>query len=255
MFFQIAKTNAERQKVWRERQRQRGVYKANERIRNTHRRQQISETQLITHNHNGKLAIRKWRQALAENKTEKLLVNIITPYRNKSSLGRAACRVQSVMQDSPRKQRAIFTHLAPKVLGFSVQPQEKTKPTEKEVETLVKKYYVDDVISRVMPGKADTMAIWVDGKNKIHQKRHLTMTIRETYALFCNDNPEQLIGRSKFASLRPTFVLLSSQLPHNSCGCTYHTNVIELLEPLHHKLPDIFLFIPKIVLLQHVSVM
>ena len=88
----------------------------------------------------------------------------ITPYRNKSSLGRAARRVQSVMPDSPRKQQAIFTHLAPKVLGFSVQPQEKTKPTEKEVETLVKKYYVDDVISRVMPGKTDTMAIWVDGK-------------------------------------------------------------------------------------------
>ena len=66
----MAKTNAERQKVWRERQRQNRIYKANERIRNTHRRQQISETQLITHNHNGKLAIRKWRQALAENKTE-----------------------------------------------------------------------------------------------------------------------------------------------------------------------------------------
>ena len=141
-------------------------------FRNTHRRQQLSETQLLTHKHNGKFATRKWRQALAENKTEKLLVNIITPYRNKSSLGRAARRVQSVMPDSPRKQQAIFTHLAPKVLGFSVQPQEKTKPTEKEVETLGKRsgdscqniYYVDDVISRVMPGKADTMAIWVDGK-------------------------------------------------------------------------------------------
>ena len=109
-------------------------------FRNTHRRQQLSETQLLTHKHNGKFATRKWRQALAENKTEKLLVNIITPYRNKSSLGRAARRVQSVMPDSPRKQQAIFTHLAPKVLGFSVQPQEKTKPTEKEVETLVKTY-------------------------------------------------------------------------------------------------------------------
>ena len=68
------------------------------------------------------------------------------------------------MPDSPRKQQAIFTHLAPKVLGFSVQPQEKTKSTEKEEGTLVKKYYVDEVISRVMPGEADTMAIWVDGK-------------------------------------------------------------------------------------------
>ena len=79
--------------------------------------------------------------------------------KNRSSLVQAAPKVQRVMPDSTRKQQAIFTHLGPKVLGFSVQLQEKVKTYRKRSGDSCQKYYVDDGISRVMPGKADTIAI------------------------------------------------------------------------------------------------
>ena len=47
------------------------------------------------------------------------------------------------------------------------------------------------------------------------------------------DSPEFLVGKSKFASLRPRNVLLTSQMPHNVCGCKYHSNIILVVECLH----------------------
>ena len=43
------------------------------------------------------------------------------------------------------------------------------------------------------------------------------MHIKETYALFKDKYPNVKIGISKFASLRPSQVLLSSQVPSNVC--------------------------------------
>ena len=40
----------------------------------------------------------------------------------------------------------------------------------------------DDNVSRMMPGKADYVSIRDENSNKVHkQKRHLVMTIAETY--------------------------------------------------------------------------
>ena len=43
------------------------------------------------------------------------------------------------------------------------------------------------------------------------------MHIKETYELFTDKYPNVKIGISKFASLRPSQVLLSSQVPSNVC--------------------------------------
>ena len=71
--------------------------------------------------------------------------------------------------------------------------------------------------SRVAAGKRDTaIVITANGKEKL-QKRHLYMHIKETYALFTDKYPNVKIGISKFASLRPSQVFLSSQVPSNVC--------------------------------------
>ena len=69
------------------------------------------------------------------------------------------------------------------------------------------------------------MVSWKNGKKEHLQKRHLLFSLREAHALFLKENPEVKIGLSKFSSLRPLNVLLSSEIPRNVCLCQYHENI------------------------------
>lgn len=70
------------------------------------------------------------------------------------------------------------------------------------------------------------------------QKRHLYYTVNETYSLFKQDNPDVIIGKSKFAQLKPQHVLHRSDTPKDSCLCIYHENVVLICEALHKAGPD-----------------
>lgn len=59
---------------------------------------------------------------------------------------------------------------------------------------------------------------------------------KETHALFISEHGS-IIGKSKFADLRPKHVLLSCQLPHNVCMCKYHENFILAVNSLHKVVP------------------
>ena len=109
-----------------------------------------------------------------------------------------------------------------------------------ETLALVDDFYHNDDVSNIMPGKADTISIMKDGVRTTLQKRHMTMTIGEAYALFQEDHHPDLLRKSKFAELRPKDVLLVSKYPQNVCGCRYHTNMCLLLSALNKKLPQIF---------------
>lgn len=52
-------------------------------------------------------------------------------------------------------------------------------------------------------------------------------------------NPEIKLGASKFASLRPQHVLLSSQMPSNVCTCVYHENYMMAVSALHAVVPSV----------------
>ena len=64
------------------------------------------------------------------------------------------------------------------------------------------------------------------------------MTVFEAYQCFKEENPEVDIGKSKFSSLRPKWVLRSFDMPRNVCECKYHQNIIVLCEALHCLYPD-----------------
>ena len=59
------------------------------------------------------------------------------------------------------------------------------------------------------------------------------------YRIAQEEYPKVKIGRSKFTSLRPADVLLSSKIPRNVCLCMYHKNVVIALEVLHKAVPTI----------------
>ena len=65
------------------------------------------------------------------------------------------------------------------------------------------------------------------------------MHIKETCAVFKDKHPNVKIGISKFASLQPSQVLLSSQVPSNACTCIYHQSMILSLDAIHNYLSTI----------------
>ncbi|XP_033122920.1 uncharacterized protein LOC117121731 [Anneissia japonica] len=70
------------------------------------------------------------------------------------------------------------------------------------------------------------------------QARHVTASIKETYALFCEEYSEFNVGKSKFAECRPKHVQLSRKLPHNVCMCRHHENAINAFNAVHKALPE-----------------
>ena len=73
------------------------------------------------------------------------------------------------------------------------------------------------------PGKKTDVVTVTDaaGKKK-YAKRHMYMNIKETFVVFKDENPGIKIRLTKFSTLRPLNVLLSSQAPSNVCTCIYH---------------------------------
>ena len=67
----------------------------------------------------------------------------------------------------------------------------------------------------------------------------LTMTVAEVYQ-FKNEYPDVTIGKSKFSSLHPMEVKLSSAVSRNVCNYIYHSNVNLILETLHSDISNIF---------------
>lgn len=114
-----------------------------------------------------------------------------------------------------------------------------TRTTALSAETInaVHKFYEREDISRQAPGRKDVKTIIDDnGKNKV-QIRHLLFSLKEAYAIF-SEEYGKVIGKSKFATLRPKHVMLNNKLPHNVCLCRYHENFISAINSFHKAVPQ-----------------
>ena len=117
-----------------------------------------------------------------------------------------------------------------------------------ETVDIVCAFYESDDISRVMPGKKDFVSVKKEGKRHHIQKRLVLSNLREVYHEFKERFPDQKVGFSKFADLRPKHCILAGASgTHSVCVCTIHQNVklmmmeIQLPELLtyHHCLAKI----------------
>ena len=100
------------------------------------------------------------------------------------------------------------------------------KSLSKSTEEQVVSFYRSDDISRMMPGKKDTVSVVTAGGKRVHhQKRVLLCNLKEAYEQFKMHNPAVKIGFSKFAELRPKeCILAGSAGTHSVCVCTLHQN-------------------------------
>lgn len=235
----MAKTDAERQRERRQRLRENPRayerYKNADRIRKHNARENMSPGELKKLRERTRKAVQKHRRPVEDENQD----TDNYKYGNRASLRKAKSRVLRALPASPRKRKTVLKSLACDILDAYVVDVRPDRITE-ETTNAVLAFYEDDSISRMMPGKADCISIRDSNGAKVKkQKRHLVMTLAEAYHCFKTDHPDVQIGKSKFASLRPKWVLLSSQMPQNVCGCKYHENVFLLLEALHRKYPDI----------------
>lgn len=88
-------------------------------------------------------------------------------------------------------------------------------------------YYEDSVVSRACPGIRDyILKSNVNGEKEKVQRRLVLMTLHEAYNLYKEKYPNDKIGFSKFASLRPKECILvgSAHGIHETRVCLYHQN-------------------------------
>lgn len=250
-------TDAERQKRRREKLKNKGQYadylkKHAEYSRKCHLRQQcalrqltLSEQKVIKTNKRERTRerVRKCR-ALKAARQETAKENGVQPvvFNSAEALAKAMARakkaLQSALPRSPRRNEIVRQKLFPATV-VSVKQTRRTSAVSENTVSLVKKFYERDDVRRIAPGRKDFMTIRKEDGEKVQcQKRHLTSSIKEVHAQYCEEFPQQKIGKSKFAELRPQHVLLSNKLPHNVCLCKYHSNFKLAMDALHGLAPE-----------------
>lgn len=105
---------------------------------------------------------------------------------------------------------------------------------------LIESFYSRDDISRQAPGKQDVKSVKNShtGKRELIQKRHMVLTIGEAYQEFNKCYPDTEVGKPKFYSLRPPYVLPVADTPHNVCVCRYHANFNYILQSIVKVVPS-----------------
>jgi hypothetical protein len=103
-------------------------------------------------------------------------------------------------------------------------PPARGKPLPEETVELVKAFYYDDEMSRVMPGVKDFMSVKERGGKRVHkQRRLLLLNLNELHMLFKQRRPDINVGLSKFCELRPKeCVTVGARGTHSVCVCAQY---------------------------------
>lgn len=190
----------------------------------------------------------KIRQRVAKHrqlqKEKQLRLHDSPAYKTACTLGKATARARAALPKSPRKKKIVVRKLfdtycdTPTKSNSTYREHIHENALSGETISKVKAFYERDDVSRQAPGIKDVVTVrTADGSKKKMQIRHLSSSILETHQLFCSELGK-LIGKSKFAELRPHHVLLSNKLPYNICLCKYHENYISAVNSLHKVLPN-----------------
>ena len=143
-----------------------------------------------------------------------------SPYQTKQLTGKAIKRVAKSLPNSPRKKRFVIGKTAEEA-GLEVKGMHRKVRTGISPEQIdaVQKFFKEDDTSWQAPGRKDKVISWeVLSNGKISktttQVRYMLMSLKEAY-LFREQIKCEVIGLSKFCSLRPVNIKLFEQIPHN----------------------------------------
>jgi hypothetical protein len=235
----MAKTNAERQKLYRVNL-SKDTLKAEEtkkkaRLRDNTRRKNLDAKSLEKLRLRQKNASKNYRDKL---KGKRLNNNQSSTYKSRQTLGKAVQRTLKSLPKNPHRRHHVVHHIA-QLLDVIPKSIDKHKREQRSISIESKKsvtqFYNRDDISYQMPGKRDCITVDDDNGQRITlQKRILLFSIREAYQLFLAENKHANVSLSatSFSELRPIHVLVQSSMSHRNCLCSYHENVNLLLKSL-----------------------
>ena len=136
---------------------------------------------------------------------------------------------QAVSARNAREYTGILTCRPPKI----------NRPLSEATKQLVKQFFADDIISRIMPGVKDKIKVG----GVIYQKHLLLMNLKEAYVTFKERHSDIKVGFSSFALLRPKHVILPDGAGiHRTCVCIYCENakLMLLAVPGSSRIADLF---------------
>ncbi|PSN43647.1 hypothetical protein C0J52_16667 [Blattella germanica] len=109
---------------------------------------------------------------------------------------------------------------------MSVPDRKYERHLPENTQQLIKNFYQEDDISRIIAGMKDTKSVKEGDRKVKKQKSLLLANLKELYKEFKKRNPSHKVGFSSFASLRPKYCVLSGTPgTHNVCVCTICENL------------------------------
>lgn len=239
-------TPAERQRKYYEKKKQDEEFRKKKLERSRAARASLKGSALARAKRLTALRVRNYRerrraaQELVENDAGPSTSTPREPYKSRQALGKAVKRLVSALPRSPRKKQVVLTKIAEDV-GLSISRKHAVKAHQgqisAETKKLVKDFYLQDDISRQLPGKKDVKSIKnvETGKKEKVAKRMLMYNLREVHKLFMDQHTEHKIGLSKFCELRPQQVMLVSSKSQDVCCCPYCENMMFLFSAVKWK--------------------
>ena len=140
-------------------------------------------------------------------------------YKTLQALRNSVSRVKQVLPNSPRKRRAVISKLAKSVNGISSNspnPHRNGISNSESQVLSVFKLFSPLLNFTTSTRRKDYVSVRPEGKKMKLQKRHIMWSLKEVYQLFLKEHPEIKIPLSKFCSLRPVNVMLSSAMPRDA---------------------------------------
>lgn len=240
-------TPAERQRKYYEKKKQDEGFRKNKIERSRAARASLKGSALARTKRLTALRVRNYRerrrsaQALVESDAGPSTSTPREAYKSRQALGKAVKRLFTALPRSPRKKQVVVTKIAEDV-GLSISPKHvPVKPHQgqisAETKKLVKDFYLQDDISRQLPGKKDVKSIKnvETGRKEKVAKRMLMYNLREVHKLFMDQHTEHKIGLSKFCEFRPQQVMLVSSKSQEVCCCPYCENMSFLFSAVKWK--------------------
>ncbi|XP_074105433.1 uncharacterized protein LOC141531481 [Cotesia typhae] len=126
------------------------------------------------------------------------------------------------------KHMAVLSKSFKEKKGILSEPEKKKgRPLSNDIKSKVIDFYKSDDISVNLPGKRDFLSIRNDNGQREHIKKKIILcNLKELYEIFKEQNLENRIGFSSFASLRPLHcVEAGSGGTHTVCVCAIHQNI------------------------------
>jgi hypothetical protein len=155
--------------------------------------------------------VRRYREkkAAAKEATADTDPAVLSPFANKASETKALQRVLSKLPLKVKHRSQIIYRLAstfcPMVLKKHQLPVKRPRlPAEFHERVLA--FFLREDVSVTMPGHADSMVSRVNGQKVTHQKRFLTVSLKEAYSQFCAEEGK-LVSLTFFCEQRPCYVL------------------------------------------------